>query len=101
MNKDFRVKLEIFSYPSVLTCVLGAQRNRLIETVLLSTHNMFWLINRKIKFPLRTLNRSHVHISNVNPYHANNIFVLKLSFVTVDMTDMYWIYTCLKALYLI
>ena len=40
MNKDFRVKLSIFSYPSVLTCVLGAQRNLLIETVLLSTHNI-------------------------------------------------------------
>ena len=29
----------IFSYPSVLTYVLGAQKNRPIETVLLSTHN--------------------------------------------------------------
>ena len=28
------------SYPSVLTCVLGAQKNRLIETVLLSTYNI-------------------------------------------------------------
>ena len=34
------VKLLIFSYPSVLTFVLGAQKNRLIETVLLSTHNI-------------------------------------------------------------
>ena len=32
------VKLE-FSYPTI-TCVLGAQKNRLIETVLLSTHNI-------------------------------------------------------------
>ena len=30
----------IFSYPSVLTYVLGAQKNRLIETVLLSTYNI-------------------------------------------------------------
>ena len=30
----------MFSYPSVLTFVLGAQKNRLIETVLLSTHNI-------------------------------------------------------------
>ena len=30
----------IFSYPPVLTYVLGAQKNRLIETVLLSTHNI-------------------------------------------------------------
>ena len=30
--------------------VLGAQKNCLIETVLLSTHNMFWLRNKKIIF---------------------------------------------------
>ena len=34
------VKLLMFSYPSVLTDILGAQKNRLIETVLLSTHNI-------------------------------------------------------------
>ena len=34
------VKLLIFSYPSVLTCVLAAQKNRLSETVLLSTGNI-------------------------------------------------------------
>ena len=33
-------KLLIFSYPSFVTYVLGAQKNRLIETVLLSTHNI-------------------------------------------------------------
>ena len=32
----------IFSYPSVVTYVLGAQKNRLIETILFSNHNMFW-----------------------------------------------------------
>ena len=30
----------MFFYLSVLTYVLGAQKNRLIETVLLSTHNI-------------------------------------------------------------
>ena len=34
------VKLLIFSYLSNLTFVLGAQKNRLIETVLLSIHNI-------------------------------------------------------------
>ena len=34
------VKLWIFSYPPALTYVLGSQKNRLIETVLLSTHNI-------------------------------------------------------------
>ena len=36
--------------------VLGAQKNRLIETVLLSTHNIcFWLRNKKNSFQLPTL----------------------------------------------
>ena len=30
----------MFSYQAVLTYVLGAQKNRLIETVLLSTYNI-------------------------------------------------------------
>ena len=34
------IKLGIFSYPSVLSYVLGAQKNCLIETVLLSTQNI-------------------------------------------------------------
>ena len=41
----------MFSYPSVLTYVLGAQKNRLIETVLLSTQNIcFGLEIRKLNF---------------------------------------------------
>ena len=40
LTKNFSVKMLIFSYPSVLTYVLGAHKNRLIETVLLSTHNI-------------------------------------------------------------
>ena len=34
------IKLSFFSYLSIQTCVLGAQKNRLIERVLLSTHNI-------------------------------------------------------------
>ena len=30
--KKICIKLRLFSYPSVLTCVLGAQKNRLIDT---------------------------------------------------------------------
>ena len=33
-------KIVIISYPSILTYVLGSQKNHLIETVLLSTHNI-------------------------------------------------------------
>ena len=45
---------------SVYTRVLGAQKNRIIETCVLSTHqiffaNIFWLRNRKNNFLLRTL----------------------------------------------
>ena len=39
-QKIFSVKMYIFSYPSLLIYVLGAQKNRLIETVLLSTHKI-------------------------------------------------------------
>ena len=39
-HRNFSVKLLIISFPSIVTYVLGAQKNRLIETVLLSTHNI-------------------------------------------------------------
>ena len=37
-TKIVESKFRIFSYPSILTDILGAQKNRLIETVPLSTH---------------------------------------------------------------
>ena len=37
------VKLLLFCYPSIETCVLVAQKDYLIETVLLSTHNIYAL----------------------------------------------------------
>ena len=45
------VKVLIFSYPPVKTFVLGAQKNHLIETVLLSNHIICsgWG-NKKINF---------------------------------------------------
>ena len=36
-------------------CILGAQKNRLIETVLLSTHDMFWLREKKLIFDNKLL----------------------------------------------
>ena len=50
-TKYLSVKWWIFSYPSVLTYVLGAQKTRLIDTVLLSTHDIYfgWEI-RKLNF---------------------------------------------------
>ena len=47
--------------PIISSIYLDAQKNRLTETVLLSTHNirnMFWLRNKKNIFLLRTLNLS-------------------------------------------
>ena len=47
-------KLHLFPYFPIYTCVLGTQKNRLIEAVLLSTleypQHMFWLRNKKIIF---------------------------------------------------
>ena len=39
-EKLLSIKLLLFSYPPVITFVLGAQKNRLSETVLFSTHNI-------------------------------------------------------------
>ena len=40
----------LFSYLLVMACALGAQKKCLIETVLLTIQNMFWLRNKKIFF---------------------------------------------------
>ena len=40
VNKNFERKIVNIFLPIRLTYVLGAQKNRLIETVLLSTHNI-------------------------------------------------------------
>ena len=48
----FSVQLFIFFCPSFLTCVLGAQKNHLIEMVLLSTHNIC-LVEKEKDFLLR------------------------------------------------
>ena len=52
-DKEFvhlKLHLHVLPYQSVKTCVLGAQKNRLIETVLLSTHNTCfgWEIRKQI-----------------------------------------------------
>ena len=44
---------------------LGAQMNLLIETVLLSTHNMRFGQKKIIKFSLRTLNQSPGKVTKV------------------------------------
>ena len=50
-KNNLGVKLLIFSYQSVYTFVLGSQKNCLIDTVLLSTHNIcFGWETRKLIF---------------------------------------------------
>ena len=46
--------MQIFSYPQVLTSVLGAQKKVSLRRFF-STHDMFWLRNKKINFILHTL----------------------------------------------
>ena len=50
-NNFYERKIVIIPYQSIETCVLGAQKNRLIETVLLSIHNIcFGPEQKKIVF---------------------------------------------------
>ena len=58
----FSVKLRLFSYPSFKTSVLGAQKNRLTATVLLSTHNICLVEKYENSFQLRS------HIWGPGPY---------------------------------
>ena len=44
------LKIESIFFPSVLTCVLGSQKNLLLETVLLITHNTCFGFKIKFKF---------------------------------------------------
>ena len=54
-NDVFSFTLLLISYLSICKCVFGAQKKRLIETVLLSTQNMFCLGNMKYNYSLRSL----------------------------------------------
>ena len=51
-SKILSVKLKLLSYPIVLTYVLGAQKNRLIEMVLLGTPNTCRGLEKKIPNPM-------------------------------------------------
>ena len=69
---------------------MGAQKNRLIETVLLSTHNRIWFRNKKIIFLLRTLNLSSVHD---NMYVLSTLEHQYTSFSKIHSTEtMIWVW---------
>ena len=46
------VKLYVFSFPSILTHLLGAQKNRLTEMVLLSMHIIYFVLERRFNFQI-------------------------------------------------
>ena len=82
--KKLCVKLWLFSYPSFKTCVLGAQKNRLIETVLLSTHNIcFGWERRKIIFSYALLSGGPAY--NLIIMELSNSFVRTNCFGVCDL----------------
>ena len=58
-KQKFLAKIVNISYPSILTDLLGAKKNRLIETVLLSTHNICF------GWEIRKLNFCYILLTNV------------------------------------
>ena len=67
--------MQISSYPSVLTNVLGAQKNRLVETVLLSSHNICfgWEIRKKIRIVKLQISSYPSVLSNVLGAQINRL----------------------------
>ena len=58
------IYFHIFSDPSILPYVLGAQKNRLNEAVLLSTHNIcFGKEVRKLFFDYQPLSKGLIQVS--------------------------------------
>ena len=78
----------MFSYPLVLSYVLGAQKNRLIETVLLSTHNICfgWEI-RKILFRYTLLTKGLAWLKTQSGNTTINAY--KVPFFLTDHTHHY------------
>ena len=91
-SKIFSVKMLIFSNQSVLTYVMGAQKNRLNETVLLSTHNICF--GREI----RKLNFRYALLTKVLKYKSivtGSSFRLYLQYGalnSVALACLVWIY---------
>ena len=66
--------MKIFSYTSILTFVFGAQKNRLIEMVILWTQNI-WLRNKKINSNNALLSRGlRYHIKQILTIQSTNHF---------------------------
>ena len=63
---------------SILTFVLGAQKNRLVETVLLSIHNMFWLRYTK---NIKLINFDYSLLSTSIFYSTNTLLISHFYFI--------------------
>ena len=74
----------MLSYSLLLAYILGAQKNRLIETVLLSTHNICfgWEI-RKLFFWYALLTRGLAGLSEGNRVISEEAYVLTISFMNI------------------
>ena len=94
-DKDFiSVKLLFFSCQSIYTCVLGAQKNRLIETVLLSTNNIcFGRETKKIVFQYALLSGGLHHktkIQHNSPLDGNNKMSKQLCVTAIVTGGVGW-----------
>ena len=81
------LKLHIFPYPSIKTCALGAQKNRLIKTDLLSSHNIcFSLRNKKNNFTVRTfIWRPEIYLLRFTNYYLAVLYTLRAQQVQAEL----------------
>ena len=74
-----RVQLLIFSYPSVLTAVFGAQKNCFIDISFEYPEHMFWMSNKYKKYIHTLLSGGlfDAYTNNdtyyINPFHSGYI----------------------------
>ena len=71
---------------------MGAQKNRLIETVLLSTHNICLVENKKILFSLPSLMDVHVLVHKVMVLFAYDFVMEYLYLSRYRQAILFWHY---------
>ena len=82
------VKFSLFSYPLILTYGFGAQKNRLIETVLLSTYNIcFGLEIKKIIFQYALLSGGLVN-QYLCSFRYRDCITVNLPFLYIRMLHL-------------
>ena len=101
LNKRFQCKIGNIFSPTSYNIYLGAQKNRLTETVLLSTHNKYvWLGNMKKQFlsTVHILNLRSVpqgegstgHPSKVNFGGARKNLLFGMVLLSIQGVDLFW-----------